>query len=100
MKQIDFEIVRMEAERDEAVRNANEYRARVLKFLDGMIHESQMTQALEEAHSFAPEYREQFRHAVAYIRRAFESHNYLTEAKMAGCAAVGYQLLDKMQARD
>ena len=88
VKQLDFEIIRLKAERDEAVRNANEYRQRVLDFLNGMIAESLLIQETEEGRGLKPIDREQFRHAVDYIRRAFTSHNYLIEAKTEGTFAV------------
>lgn len=77
-------VERAEAERDEAVNNANAYRERVFDFLDGMTNESQLTQELEESRGLEPVDREQYRRAIEYIRKAFANHNYLTEAMLSG----------------
>jgi hypothetical protein len=85
--QNEKQITALTAERDEAVRNANTYRARVMEFMDGMLAESLITQDTEERRGLDPEYREQYRKAIEYIKKALSNHNYAKEAEVAGVFA-------------
>jgi hypothetical protein len=84
--QAKLEYARLQKERDTAIENANTYRQRVFVFLDGMIENSQTAQAMEERKGLVPD-RAELRNAIAYIRKAFENHNYLIEAQVDGAVA-------------
>lgn len=77
----DSELKRMQLERDEAIRNANEYRARVLTWLDSEEAESKHTQAVEESRGLEPVDREQYQRAIQEMRENFLRHDYLKECQ-------------------
>jgi hypothetical protein len=87
--EVDKESAALKAERDEAINNANNYRVRVINFLDAIILQSEKTQEIEERHGLNPTQREETRRVVEYIKQVFSSHNYLTEAKVEGEIAKG-----------
>ena|SRR5688572_5544843 len=86
-KNLRLENVDLKAQRDEAVENANNQKARMIDLCKSMMKQEEGTMKSERKHGLDPVYREQYIRALESIVKTLENYNYAKEAELAGSLA-------------